>query len=268
MPIAKTVAMNFKLFPLLLSLAWLSAAYGQSLKGKITLSAVPQLLAPHPVTKDQGACGLQVQNEALVIGKKLELANVIAFIANLKPETGLPHAVLPLEMLDCAFQPHVLAALPGDTLLLRNRDAILHDARGELYAFRSGWDRQVTKSLFRAESHPACNYVLPASEATAVAILNAPGLIRVRSKSGHDWMQAFILVVPHRGFAVSNAKGEFALPRLPAGKYDLVLWHEHLGVKRQLIELMAGKTVELLVTWEIPEEMKAAAATPPPTAQK
>jgi len=260
--------MNSKLLSFLLSLVVFSAAQGQSLKGTITLSAPPQPLLPHPASKDQSACGPQVPNEALMIGKKLEFANVIVFLANLKLEAHLPHAVIPLDMQNCAFKPHVLAVLPGDTLLLRNQDPVLHDARGELHAFRPGWDRQVTKDLFQAESRTAFNFVLPQSEATAFAALTAPGLVRVRSKSGHDWMQAFILVVPHRAFAVSNAKGEFALPRLPSGKYDMVLWHELLGVKRQLVELVAGKTVELQVMWEIPEEMRAVSATRPAITEK
>jgi hypothetical protein len=161
--------------------------------------------------------------------------------------------------------------LTGDTLLLRNQDAVSHDARGELHAFRAGWDRSVTRDLFQMDSETAFNFVFPASDATAIAVCDRPGLVRVHSKSGHDWMQAYILVVPHRAFAVSDEKGEFTLPVLPRGKYDLILWHEQLGVKRQLLELAGGKTMELLIAWELPEEMKApavngAAGVPPAAA--
>jgi plastocyanin len=244
----------------LLPLALLGAAHGQSFKGKIALSAVPKALAPHPVTRHQTVCGQQIPNEALTVGKKLELANVVAFVANLKPEAGLPHAVIPLDMKNCAFKPQVLAVLAGDTLWLRNHDAVAHDTRGEQHAFRAGWDSRVTKDLFQQESLTVFNFVFPTPEATAIAVLDRPGLVRVHSKSGDDWMQAFILVVPHRAFAISDEKGEFILPRLPRGKYDLILWHEHLGIKRQLIEIMGGKTTEALITWEIPEEMHATAS--------
>ncbi|MGH7496660.1 MAG: hypothetical protein ACREOO_30280 [bacterium] len=245
---------------LLLGMAWLGSVHGQSLKGKITLTAAPKLLTPYRVTNHQGVCGQNVPNESLLAGKKLELANVVVFVANLKPEPGLPHTFIPLDMQNCVFKPHVLAALPGDTLLLRNQDAVSHDARGELFAFRAGWDSRVTRDLFQTDSQTAFNFVLPAPEATAIAVFERPGLVRVRSKSGHDWMQAYILVLPHRAFAVSDMKGEFTLPRLPSGKYDLILWHEYLGVKRQLLEIVGSKTAELLIAWEIPEEMKAPAA--------
>ncbi len=249
--------MNRKTLGTFLLLFMLNAAHGQSLQGKIALDVRQKPRASHPVNKHAIACGQQMANEALLFGKKLELANVVVWLANLKPETNLPHAVLALDLQNCTYRPHVLAVLPGDTLLLRNHDRILHDARGELHAFREGWDRRVTKDLFQNEAQIVFNFVFPKAKAEASAALTQPGLIRVHSTSGHDWMQAYIFVAPHRAFAVSNGQGEFTLPRLPGGKYDLILWHEHLGVKRQLVELAGNKTTELLITWELPEEMRA-----------
>lgn len=237
-----------------MALALLGAAHGQSLKGVITLSAQPKM-PPAPQSRPRpGACGPHLANEALLVGKKLELANAVIFAANIKPEANLQRAFASLEMQNCAFTPHVLALVQGDTLLLRNTDRLLHDARGEFYAFRSGWDRVVTKDLFESQSRTAFNFVLPRPESAAHVALDQPGLIRVQSTGGHDWMQAHILVFPHRVFAVSNKKGEFALPRLPRGKYDLVLWHEYLGVQRQLLELQ-GTEGDLRLTWKIPEEL-------------
>ena len=247
---------------LCLSLVVFGAAHGQSFKGKITLSRMPILLAPHQTAKNQAACGTHIPNEALIVGKQHELANVLVFIANLAPEADLPHAIIPLDMQNCAFRPHVLAVAQGDTLWLRNQDPILHDARGAFSSFRQGWDGRVTKDIFEKETQTAFNFVFPHAKAEALAILQYPGLIRLESTAGHDWMGAYIFVAPHRAFAVSNEKGEFTLPLLPNGKYDLVLWHEHLGVKRQLAEVTGGKTTELMIIWEISEEMHAPDTAP------
>lgn len=240
-----------------ITLLFAGSTLGQSLKGKITLSAPPQPLAAHQVTKHQTVCGPQIPNEALLWGKKLELANVVVLVANLKPESDLRPAVIPFDLQDCRYQPHVLAMLPGDTLLLRNHDDVLHDARGELHPFHAGWNRQVTKDLFQATTQTVFDFALPRASATAFAVVQQPGLLRVFSRSGHPWMQAYVLVAPHRAFAVTNEKGEFTLPRLPSGQYDLILWHEYLGVKRQLVEIAAGKPTELVLTWELEANQRA-----------
>lgn len=45
----------------------------------------------------------------------------------------------------------------------------------------------------------------------------------------HSWMHAFIGVVPHPYFAVSNEDGSFEIKNLPPGTYTLEAWQENLG---------------------------------------
>jgi hypothetical protein len=45
----------------------------------------------------------------------------------------------------------------------------------------------------------------------------------------HPWMKAYIFVMDHPYFAVTNAKGEYSIKGLPAGKYTLTAWHEEIG---------------------------------------
>ena len=218
-------------------------------KGRIALSSAPQSLPAHTVGKDQVLCGPQVPNESMVVGKKLELANVFVLLANLKPDS-LPPATVRLDIAKCSFKPHAIALLRGDSLMIRNTDPAAHHSRGYLYPLRPGWNQSVTKEIFGKESTTVFNIAFPSKGAADIEKLDAPGLLEIRSEDGHDWMKAYVLISPHRFFAVSNAKGEFTLEGLPAGQYDMILWHETLGVKRQLLEVPAGKGTELLVTWE------------------
>ena len=55
-----------------------------------------------------------------------------------------------------------------------------------------------------------------------------PGLVNVYCDI-HSDMEAFVLVLPHHGFARPSAEGEFELPALPAGAYVLNAWHPDLG---------------------------------------
>lgn len=50
-------------------------------------------------------------------------------------------------------------------------------------------------------------------------------------------MEAFVLVLPHHGFARPTARGEFRLPALPPGSYVLHVWHPDLGRKSQPVQV-------------------------------
>jgi hypothetical protein len=41
-------------------------------------------------------------------------------------------------------------------------------------------------------------------------------------------MLGFVLVLPHTYFATPDAQGRYRIPRVPAGKYHLVAWHDTL----------------------------------------
>ena len=50
-------------------------------------------------------------------------------------------------------------------------------------------------------------------------------------------MSAYVVVVPHRVFAVPKRTGEFKLPKLPPGQYTLHLWHPNFGEQSRLVEV-------------------------------
>ncbi len=225
------------------------AATGQ-IKGKVKLANLPPTLPSQAVTKNSPVCGLQVLNESLLVSKKLELRNALVFLANIAPDS-LPPVETVLKISKCVFHPHVSAVLRGDPLVLENEDATLHHARGYLHRFRAGWDRTVTKDIFDESGESVFNFVFPVKGTAEMEVLREPGLLEIRSEIGYDWMKAYILVAPHRFFAITDAKGEFELQRVPPGQFDLVLWHETLGVKRQLVEVAPGKKTELLIHWEM-----------------
>lgn len=224
-------------------------ALGQ-IKGKVTLTALPPALPPQAVTKNSPVCGMQVLNESLLVSKKLELRNALVFLANIAPDS-LPPVETVLKISKCVFHPHVSAVLRGDRLILENEDATLHHARGYLHRFRAGWERAVTKDIFDETGESVFNFAFPAKGTAEMEVLREAGLLEIRSEIGYDWMKAYVLVAPHRFFAITDAKGEFELQRVPPGQFDLVLWHETLGVKRQLVEVAPGKKTELLIHWEM-----------------
>lgn len=60
----------------------------------------------------------------------------------------------------------------------------------------------------------------------------------------HSWMQAYVCVSSHPFFAVTDKDGKFTLPKLPAGEYEIGLWHESLGESTTKVKVEAGKAAE------------------------
>ena len=218
------------------------------LKGTILYNRTAPLPKTLPVSRDRAACGEAIPDETVLLNKKGGLQNVSIIIANIAAEK-LPPLALNLEIKACRFQPRVLALGVGSELTIRSGDAILHDVKARWHPFADGWNQTSTLNIFGDAVETAFSFAFPQKNLTALQKLEKPGLLQLRSDLGHDWMNGYILVMPHRYFAVTDAEGKFELPALPAGRYDLVLWHETLGVKRQIVEAQTTNKTELLIKW-------------------
>jgi hypothetical protein len=55
----------------------------------------------------------------------------------------------------------------------------------------------------------------------------------------HGWIKAWVHVLPHPVFAVTDDSGRFALPKLPPGDYEVAVWHERWKAAPQRVVLAA-----------------------------
>ena len=130
-----------------------------------------------------------------------------------------------LAQKDQMFSPRVVAIAVGSSVDFPNMDPIYHNVfsaspirRFDLGKYPKGNSRRVD---FRKT-----------------------GLVNVYCDI-HSNMEAFILVVPNHAFTRPSATGEFALPNLPPGNYQLHFWHPDLGEQKLPVEVpAAGDAVE------------------------
>lgn len=61
----------------------------------------------------------------------------------------------------------------------------------------------------------------------------------------HPEETAFVMVTPNHAFARPDSLGRFALPKLPAGSYELMLWHPRLGQRRHGFKMPKHGDVDL-----------------------
>jgi hypothetical protein len=201
-----------------------------SVTGTVSVAGNQQRLTPLPVFKNRSLCGAQVPNETLLVGRHGGLRNAVLMFHPLDRKAVAQPMKLVLDNKQCAFAPHVQVATVGSDLLLKNSDPILHTVHARLgkeTLFNVGlptW-RQVTKRLDRV------------------------GLIRIDCDVLHTWMSAVIMVTQTAYFAVSDEHGKFIVDQLPAGPYQVEIWHEKLGMKSMKMTVERDKFLSLDVVY-------------------
>jgi hypothetical protein len=69
------------------------------------------------------------------------------------------------------------------------------------------------------------NLTLPDADQVRSRRLDHTGVVELSSGVGRFWMRGHLFVAEHPYFARTDAAGRFTLPKVPAGKYQLVCWH-------------------------------------------
>jgi len=122
------------------------------------------------------------------------------------PPPPLPPRRAEMRQQGKQFVPHVLAISVGSTVELPNLDPIFHNA-------------------FSNFSGQPFDVGLYAPKTSRGVTFTHPGIVRVFCNI-HSTMSAIIAVVRTPWFAVSAANGRYSIANVPAGEYQLHLFHE------------------------------------------
>lgn len=214
-----------------------------SLTGKVTLKGdVPAVIDLTPIMgkHNDAKCCLdpkakpieKVDPKWIVDPKTKGVANVIVWIKAPKDTYFPTHEKLTkrkdtvtIDQPHCAFLPHVAIHNPvhyddngklvesGQKLLFKNSAAVPHNVR----------------VIANAKFNPSSNESMQPKTEAAKKFNPQPLPIMLQCDI-HPWMSARLLVLDHPYYAVTNEKGEFEIPIVPAGaKIAVMMWHEEIG---------------------------------------
>jgi hypothetical protein len=205
------------------ALATTVSAQTGSVTGTITTAA--KGLAPVRVTIDQKICGAELPDQAIVVNGQGQLANAVVILTGLKRAAAGETTVTNDK---CAFAPRVQIVRPNANVKTTSKDPILHTTNAQL---------ENGRTLF--------NVALPIAGLTISKPVGAAGNVRLTCNT-HPWMRGW-MVMTDDAAAITGADGRFTIDNVPAGTYELRIWHESLKGAPQKITVAAGKPTDINV---------------------
>lgn len=117
-----------------------------------------------------------------------------------------------LDQINCRYVPHVLVVPRRTELTIRSSDPVAHNVNAKMGL------TQIFNLQFARKGQETVG--------PETSLGRRTGIIELRCNAGHPWMSAYVFVVNHPYYTVTNAAGRFELKDVPPGEYTLVCWHE------------------------------------------
>jgi hypothetical protein len=168
--------------------------------------------------------GKRLVQETVAANLQGDLANVFVKLDGSFPQTPPPAAPVMIDQVGCVYVPRVIGVQAGQTLQIRNSDALLHNLHSS---------STVKDNNF--------NVGQPIAGIVSQFHLKADDeMVKLRCDV-HSWMTSYVGVVNHPYFAVSSPAGSFEIANVPPGSYTVKAWHEKYGPTTQTVRVRAGQ---------------------------
>ena len=205
------------------------AAAGGTIKGRITFTGkepgnrvIRMGMDPMCAVVNRGK---QVVNEIYAVGDGNTLGNVFVKVEGTFPATPVPATPVEIDQRACIYTPRVVGARVGQTLRVKNSDNWLHNVHTD------------------STKRNGINQSTPQAGMDVRLVLKDEEMLRIGCDV-HRWMTAWVGVVSHPYFGVSESKGgTYTIANVPAGRRTITAWHEVLGALTKSVEVKDGQTV-------------------------
>lgn len=176
------------------------------------------------------------ESEVLVLGPGNTMANIFVHIKSGVPAKDYPVPSKPVVMdqKGCRYIPHVMGIMKGQEFKILNSDGVLHNVHA------------------LPKVNKAFNMAMPAARKEAIqTFTKEEGVFKIKCDV-HPWMAAYVAVLTHPFFDVTAKDGKFSIPDLPAGTYEVEVWHERLKTKSMKVTVGDGETKSVDFTFSRP----------------
>jgi len=198
---------------------WKPAGNEGSITGSISFTGAVPVPSKLDMSNDSKCEGENFLDNVVVKDGKLQ--NVFVFVKSGAPQATFetPADAVTLDQKGCKYVPRVLGIQAGQPLKIVNSDSTNHNIHPLPRVNREFDDSQVAGQgpIIRKFKHPEAIFPVKCNQ--------------------HSWMKAYIAVLAHPFFAVSDSNGAFTIKGLPPGEYEIEAWHERYGAKQARIKV-------------------------------
>ena len=205
---------------------------GGSVSGQVKFAGAAPAPEKFDVTKDQEVCGQSKTKPDLIVASGGGLANAVVVVKATKGKPlTVPTEPVTFDQKGCEYHPHVLAFPAGSTVRVLNPDGVLHNVH------------------MVGKVNPEANKAMPKFKKQEDWKVEKPEWPIAVKCDAHPWMHAYWLSMDQPYYAVTDADGNFKIDELPAGEYEVEVWHEVLGKSPQKVTIQGGQDTK--VAWEM-----------------
>jgi plastocyanin len=224
----KALAMTVAAIGMILSPAWAydggTVADGGTISGMVKFQGAPPARKPLDITKDKEVCGKDPKlTRDLVVGPSGGIQYAVVSIVNIqKGKADTAPGVL--DQKGCEYQPHITLVPMGKPFDIKNSDGINHN----VHAFgktNSEWNK-ATPGFFTKQNK------------SLQVTFDKPEYVKVGCDV-HAWMTGWFVVKDHPYYEVTDENGAYKMTEVPAGEYEVKVWHEKLGEKTTKVTVAA-----------------------------
>jgi plastocyanin len=205
---------------------------GGAVKDGGTISGVVKFkgAAPAPkkvdVNKDKEVCGKTAKVDQSLVVNNGNLAYAVVYLSDIKKGKKAEAAKVVLDQKQCEYHPHVLAFPAGSTVEILNPDGILHNVHSY------------------SKVNTPFNMAQPKFKKAMTVKIDKPEAINIKCDV-HGWMHGWLFAADNPYVVVTDNNGSFKLTDVPAGTYNLEVWHETLGKTSQKVTVKAKEEAKI-----------------------
>lgn len=178
----------------------------------------------------------EVFPQALVLGEGQTLGNVFVYIKNApKGNYPVPTEAFEVTQKGCMYDPHVFGVRAGQPVKFLNPDGTLHNVHA------------------LSKVNPEFNLAMPKFRTELTKTFDKAEFMFQLKCDVHPWMGAYMSVMEHPFFGTTAADGQYTISDLPAGEYEVAVWHEKLGEQTSRVKL-EGDTANADFTFTRPDK--------------
>ncbi len=193
---------------------------GGSISGVVKFKGTAPAPKKLEITKDKEVCAKSGKTDPSLIVSGGNLVNAVVSITDINKGKKMEPQKVKLDQNGCEYKPHVLAMTAGSSVDILNPDGVLHNVH----------------SYSKANS--PFNMAQPKFKKTITVKVDKPEVINLKCDV-HGWMSAWLFVAANPYFSVTDNSGGFKLTDVPAGTYNVEVWHETLGKASQKVTVKA-----------------------------